>query len=245
VIRRLIGLVALWISMMSPAHSEPLIADLSEHLVAITTGFTGAEVLLFGAIEGEGDLVVVVSGPPQTAEVRRKESVVGIWLNNAQVSFENAPAYYQILATREIGDWLPQTIRERHKIGVEFLRLTPSGDLSPEESKAFTAAFIRNKERMGHYRFTEGKITKLGGRLFRANVFFPANVPTGTYKVEVFLIREGAVESAQTTPLYVSQIGIGADIYQFAHEYSASYGITAILIAIFAGLGAAFAFRRT
>jgi uncharacterized protein (TIGR02186 family) len=244
VIRRLVGVAALWISMTLPAHSEPLIADLSEHLVAITTGFTGTEVLLFGAIEGEGDLVVVVSGPPQTAEVRRKESVVGIWLNNAQVSFENAPAYYQIMATREIGDWLPQTIRERHKIGVEFLRLTPSVELRPVESKAFTAAFIRNKERMGHYKLDEGKITKLGGRLFRTNVFFPANVPTGTYKVEVFLIRDGAVESAQTTPLYVSQIGIGADIYQFAHEYSASYGITAILIAIFAGLGAAFAFRR-
>ena len=243
-IKRLVGLVALWIVLTLPAHSEPLIADLSEHLVAITTGFTGTEVLLFGAIEGEGDLVVVVSGPPQTAEVRRKERVIGIWLNDAKVSFENAPAYYQIMATREIRDWLPQTIRERHKFGVEFLRLAPSVNLRPDESEAFTAAFIRNKVKMGHYQLDQGKITKLGGRLFRANIIFPANVPTGTYKVEAFLIRNGAVESAQTTPLYVSQIGIGADIYQFAHEYSALYGITAILIAIFAGLSAAVAFRR-
>ena len=242
---RLLGIAALWLGITLPVHAAPLIADLSEHLVAITTGFTGTEVLLFGAIEGEGDLVVVVSGPPQIAAVRRKQNIAGIWINNAQVSFENAPAYYQIMATREIGDWLPRTIRERHKIGVEYLRLTPSVELTPEDATAFTEGFIRNKERLGHYKHEEGKITMLGDRLFRTNVFFPANVPTGTYKVEVFLIRDGAVESAQTTPLYVSQIGVGADIYQFAHEYSASYGITAILIAVFAGLAAAFAFRKT
>ncbi len=244
-IRLLLRFAVLWIGLTLPAQAEPLIADLSEHLVAITTGFTGTEVLLFGAIEGEGDLVVVVSGPPQTVAVRRKEHVAGIWLNKDQVSIENAPAYFQVMATRKFGDWLPLTIRERHKMGVEYLRLAATGDVTPEDAKAFTEAFARNKERVGHYRIAEGKVSKLGGRLFRTNVFFPANVPTGTYKVEVFLIRDGAVESAQTTPLYVSQIGVGADIYQFAQEYSASYGIFAILIAVIAGLGAAIAFRKT
>ncbi len=242
---RLLGIAALWFGLALPAQAEPLIADLSEHLVAITTGFTGTEVLLFGAIEGEGDLVVVVSGPPQSVAVRRKEHIAGIWLNKDQVSVKNAPAYYLIMASRGLGDWLPQTIRERHRMGVEYLRLTATGDTSPEDAKAFIEAFVRNKERIGHYQVNEGKVTKLGDRLFRTNVFFPANVPTGTYKVEVFLIRDGAVESAQTTPLYVSQIGVGADIYQFAHEYSASYGIVAILIAVIAGLGAAIAFRKT
>ncbi len=244
-IARLLAITVLWLGFALPAQAEALIADLSEHLVAITTGFTGTEVLLFGAIEGEGDLVVVVSGPPQSVAVRRKEHIAGIWLNTDQVSVENAPAYFQIMATRELGDWLPLTIRERHKMGVEYLRLAATGDVTPEDAKAFTEAFSRNKERVGHYRVEAGKVTKLGGRLFRTNVFFPANVPTGTYKVEVFLIRDGAVESAQTTPLYVSQIGVGADIYQFAHEYSASYGIFVILIALIAGLGAAIAFRKT
>ena len=243
--RRLLGFVVLWVGMALPAQAESLIADLSEHLVAITTGFTGTDVLLFGAIEGEGDLVVVVNGPPQTVAVRRKDHIAGIWLNTDQVSVENAPAYFRVMATRELGDWLPQAIRERHRMGVEYLRLAATGDVAPEDAKAFTEAFARNKERVGHYRVAEGKVTKLGGRLFRANVFFPANVPTGTSKVEVFLIRDGAVEGAQTTPLYVSQIGVGADIYLFAQEHSAFYGIVAILIAVIAGLGAAIAFRKT
>ena len=36
------------------AIAASLVADLSSHLIAITTGFTGTEVLLFGAKEGPG-----------------------------------------------------------------------------------------------------------------------------------------------------------------------------------------------
>src|SRR3546814_79845 len=60
---------------------QELVADLSDHEVAITTGFTGAELLLFGAVEGEGQIVVVVTGPRQTTTVRRKARVAGIWMN--------------------------------------------------------------------------------------------------------------------------------------------------------------------
>ena len=44
------------------AQAVPLVADLSNHPVAITTGFTGTDVLLFGATDGPGDVVIVVSG---------------------------------------------------------------------------------------------------------------------------------------------------------------------------------------
>ena len=36
--------------------AQPLEADLSSHLVAITTGFTGSEVVLFGAVDGPGEI---------------------------------------------------------------------------------------------------------------------------------------------------------------------------------------------
>ena len=44
------------------AHADALVADLSEHLVKIDLGFTGKKVLLYGAIEGDGKVVVVVKG---------------------------------------------------------------------------------------------------------------------------------------------------------------------------------------
>ena len=54
------------------AHADALVADLSEHLVKIDLGFTGKKVLLYGAIEGDGKVVVVVQGPREPITIRRK-----------------------------------------------------------------------------------------------------------------------------------------------------------------------------
>jgi len=87
-------------------------------------------------------------------------------------------------------------------------------------------------------------VKMLSSRLFRTDVMFPTNVPTGTYTVEVLLVQDGAVISAQSTPLYVSKIGVLAEVFSFAHDYAAFYGIFAIVFAVLAGLGANAAFRK-
>jgi hypothetical protein len=67
--------------LAAPSWAQELIADISERRIDITTGFSGAEVLVFGAIEGEGDVVVVARGPSQNMVLRRKERQFGIWIN--------------------------------------------------------------------------------------------------------------------------------------------------------------------
>ena len=84
----------------------------------------------------------------------------------------------------------------------------------------------------------------LSQRLFRTDVAFPTNVPVGKYTVEVFLIQDGKVVSAETIPLYISKTGVLAEIFFFAHDYAAIYGILAIIFAVLAGLGANAVFRK-
>ena len=84
------------------AQAQALIADLSDHLIAITAGFSGTKVLLFGAIEGDGDIVVVLRGPATTTTVRRKARVAGIWVNRREITYGNVPALYYISASRPI-----------------------------------------------------------------------------------------------------------------------------------------------
>ena len=80
----------------STRASEPLVADLSDHLIAITTGFTGKELLLFGTISDDGDVVVVVRGPNEEVVVRQKDSVAGIWMNVDGMIFNAVPAFYYV-----------------------------------------------------------------------------------------------------------------------------------------------------
>jgi len=245
---RLAAVVMLLVLAPGSRADEPLVADLSEHLVRITVGFEGAQLLLFGAVDGEGEIVVLVHGPPETVTVRRKERTAGIWMNRDEMTFENVPAFYEVMSTSQFTDWLPDALRERHQIGVNHLELPllrePRREVDPAAAIAFREALIRRKQELGHYGVGVGSVKMLSARLFRTDVLFPTNVPTGTYTVEVLRIRDGAVIGAQSTPLYVSKVGVLADIFVFAQENAALYGILAIVIAILAGLGANAAFRK-
>jgi uncharacterized protein (TIGR02186 family) len=220
---------------LRPAHAQALIADLSDHLIAITAGFSGTKVLLFGAIEGDGDIVVVLRGPPTTTVVRRKARVAGIWINSRQVTFSNVPALYYLSSSRPLTEVTTPSVRQRHQIGVENLRVQTNTKAGEETIAEFRAGLIRNKTNEGLFSVGGGEVSFLGQRLFRTEIYLPPNVPPGSYTVETLLLRGGQVAAAQTTPMIVSKVGVGAEVYEFAHFHAASYGILAVILAVLAG----------
>ncbi len=227
------------------ARTQEVVADLSDHLVGITTGFTGTNVLLFGATEGEGDVIVVVRGPLRSEVVRRKMRIVGVWVNGAEMEFAGVPSFYAVASSRPVDELLNPRLRARHHIGTRYLDLRPAErGLEPAEIEPFRDGLVRGKIRDGLYVDRAGHVTFLGNRLFRTRLHFPANVPTGLYTVETLLIHQGAVVSAQTSPLLISKVGVGAEIYQFAHRHSVLYGIIAIVLALAAGWTAGAVFRK-
>jgi uncharacterized protein (TIGR02186 family) len=228
-----------------PLRAAPLVADLSKHLVAITTGFAGTDVLLFGAVDEPGDVVVIIWGPPEEVVMHRKSRVAGIWINTAQMTFERVPSFYSVASSRSLDEIASEHVLSRLEMGVERLNLPlPHAKASPNIARNWRDALIRNKQRLGHYAHEVGQVIFLGENLFRTQVEFPANVPTGAYQIEVYLLRDGRVISAQTTPLIVGKIGLEAEVYDFAHNYAAFYGLIAILVALMAGWLAHVAFRR-
>lgn len=247
--RRLLALLLLAGVLAVPARgasAQDLVADLSEHLVAITTGFAGAEVLLFGAVEHPGDVVVVVRGPAQPVRMHRKSRVFGIWMNTATMTFEGVPSYYAVNASGDLDRIARDSVRARHDLGLAHLDLRlPSAKASANVAAAWRAALIRAKQREDHYYSQVGRVTFLGQRLFRTKVRFPANVPTGRYIVEVFYLRDGRVVAAQATPLQVGKVGVEAEIFDFAHNQSLLYGLVAIVIALMAGWMANLMFRQS
>jgi uncharacterized protein (TIGR02186 family) len=237
-------LVAGMQSALPAKAAEPLVADLSNHLIAITTGFTGAQVLLFGATDGPGDVVVTVRGPTGRAIVRRKDRIFGIWINSAAIDFDEVPNFYAVASSRPLDQLLTPDTVQKYNIGFDNLPIRPESDANAIAAAEMLKALNRIKTAEDLYQPQAGKVTFLGDRLFRVDLPFPANVPTGSYLVEVLLIRDGQIASAQTTPLIVSKTGIGADIFEFAHRHAAAYGIICIVIALLAGWAAHLAFRR-
>ena len=224
---------------MGQAAAQDLIADLSTHLISITSDFTGTELLVFGAIEGGGDVVVIVN-----VVVRKKDRVFGIWINAESAEFANVPAFYSVAATKPLEDLAAPDQLRLYEIGLNGLRVTPAADVSEGQAGEFMDALVTLKQRTGLFPVAPQHIDVVGDRLFRVKIPFPADVPVGSYLVQSFLIRDGLVVVGQTSPLVVNKGGFGADLYEFAHDEGELYGILAVLGAVMAGLLGNLMFRR-
>jgi uncharacterized protein (TIGR02186 family) len=90
--------LALLVLLTAPARAEVLVSGVSQDIIQITSNYTGTNIVVFGAIEGpqaaQGrDIVVVVRGPDEPMTVRRRDRVVGVWVNRDAARFEGLPAY--------------------------------------------------------------------------------------------------------------------------------------------------------
>jgi uncharacterized protein (TIGR02186 family) len=231
--------------LAAPAAAQsPLVADISSREIAISTGFAGADLLLFGAVDGRGDIVVVVRGPRRSMTVREKNRVAGIWVNSDAREFVNIPSYYRVASTRPVDSFAPRALLERYEIGEEHLPFALAPGESTEDLDMYRRGFLRNMAYLGLYSGGEGQVSVVDRRLFRTTVSFPANTPTGLYGVEMYLFRDGRLITRRTTPLVVRKVGIESQIYDFAHERAALYGLIAIVVALVAGWIAGAVFRR-
>ena len=236
----------------SPASPADLVSGLSTDLIQITSNFTGADIVLFGAIEpseqlgpsGDQDLVVVIRGPALDMTVRRKARVLGVWVNREQIAFTGLPGYYFLASTRPLDDIASVPTQERFRLGTANLQYATTAAIDPEEANAFRAAAIRDRKREGLYWESPTGIEFLSRTLFRARIPVPASVPPGLYNAEVYLFQGGTVVSAQSSPLFIDKTGFERRVYDFAYQRSLAYGISAVLMAIVLGWIASLVFRQ-
>jgi uncharacterized protein (TIGR02186 family) len=242
--RRLACAIAVATLVPAAARADGVVADLSSHSIAITTGFTGASVVLFGSIDGPGDVVVVVRGPEREVTVWRKGKIAGIWANTESVTFANVPSYYAVAASKPLDEAVSPAAAAFYRIGVANLKFEAKTEVSPERARLFTDALIAVQKNAGVFAPTHVKIAFLGERLFRTTFNFPANIPTGAYLVQILLVRDKDVVGAQTTPLTVSKVGVDAAVSDFAHRSALVYGAIAVVTAVMAGWLASLPFRN-
>jgi uncharacterized protein (TIGR02186 family) len=242
----------------SPVQKPTVEADISTRSLEVTTGFTGHEIIVFGAVDnsqapqehgGYYDVVVVVEGTPFPVVVRKKSDVAGVWINTSSVTFASVPSYYAIASTRPIEEIAGPPVLERHAIGFQHIKMTPAagsrGILKDYELAAYRAAVIRLKKAQNLYVIQpKDGVTFTGRSLFRSTIALPANVPVGPLVARTYLFRNGEVISAHIARVTLQRAGIERLVHNFAFVYSMSYGLIAVLIAVASGLLASAYFRR-
>ncbi len=222
-----------------------LAINLAADHVDISLGFNGADLTLFGVKNQPGDLAVIVRGPEQTTLVRRKSRALGIWMNTYAVEFLNVPVYYDFAVSVRERDLAPPDVLRKYNIGLDALDIRVEKNENVETLDSFREALVRNRQAGGHFPLTPKSVTFISDDFFRVDFHVPADVPTGSYLVETILFREGKVVDRRETQLRVAQAGFSADVYNFAYHRSFLYGLMAVALAMVAGIGGHFFFRRT
>jgi uncharacterized protein (TIGR02186 family) len=226
---------------------EGLVSGVSQDLIQITSNYTGSDIVVFGDVERQEkaagrDIVVVVRGPDTALTVRRRDRVAGVWINHDAANLNGMPAYYYLASSRPLAQIAPQAMLARYGIGLANLQ--PDTVHAHHDVEPFRQAALRLMAGQGLYREAPLGVEFLSDTLFRTHVPVPAGVTRGQYDVEVFLLRNGNVESAQSTPLFIDQTGLERRLYNWSHDQPFGYGLAAVVMALIMGWISSVLFRR-
>jgi uncharacterized protein (TIGR02186 family) len=243
------ALIALGLSLAllgtAAAQAQPtqrsINVDLARQRVSISSGFSGTELLLYGAVDQRSDIVAyVTSAQPEPQTVIHKDRVFGIWVNRGSATFTSVPVLHTVVSTRPLAEIAPPQVWRNNRIDFAALDIQPNDPaLAP-----YREGLIAAKMREGLYAIDEKGVTYPDGRLFRATLHIPATLPPGRYTVTVLQLRDGRIIDAAVRPLTVNKVGVGAWISDLARNHGLIYGLLAVFIAATAGLLAGYAFRR-
>ena len=229
------------------AYGTALIIDSSTSEVQVSSSFIGTDVMVFGTANDKDDIIVVITGPTETAIVRKKGRVSGIWINKEKLEFREIPGFYAIASTRPLSEITETDELKKQKIGIHNVITTASLNSKDENIKTFKSfkdALVRRQQTKGLYLDMPLTIDVVSKRLFKTTFHFPNNMTTGIYTVKVFSFQKKRLVSMVSKTISVEKIGIGADVFKFAKEQSALYGLLAILIAVLSGWIASVIFRK-
>jgi len=242
-----LALLSLLLLVTPVLAEENLVSGVSQDLIQITSNYTGSDIVVFGDVERQvkatgRDIVVVVRGPDTALTVRRRDRVAGVWINHDAASLNGMPAYYYLASSRPLVQIAPPAMLARYGIGMANLQ--PDTVHAHHDVEPFRQAALRLMADQGLYREAPAGVEFLSDTLFRAHVPVPAGVTRGQYDVEVFLLRNGIIESAQSTPLFIDQTGLERRLYNWAHDQPFGYGLAAVAMALIMGWLSSVVFRR-
>jgi len=242
--------LALFAPVLMGQREPVLVPEVSQSRIEVRQGFTGADLLLYGALiappetRDEYDIVVVVKGPAESVRMREKERIVGVWMNAGSSDFRSAPTFFAVASSRPVSELVDERTAAIFELGTRFIQLSPVGEIDPETQARFARGLVEMRTRAGLYSEDPRGVRIKQDVLYQARISLPSNVTTGLYTAETFAITNGRVIASATTRIEVVKVGLEGRVVLEANRNSLLYGSFAILLSVGMGLLAGQLFSR-
>lgn len=237
--------------LLSGQRDPVLVPEVSQHDVQVRQGFTGTELLLFGAVldpagrAGQGyDIVVVLKGPSEPVRMREKARFAGVWVNAQSSDLRSVPSYFAVASSRPVSEIVDEKTAAIYEFGTRYIQLSPSGSIDPEEQRRFAAGLVDLKRRQGLYKEDMDGVQITESVLYQARIALPSNVTTGTYTAETFAVTQGRVIASAESRVEVRKVGFERFVEDSANNWGLAYGLIAVMLSVGMGWGAGRLFAR-
>lgn len=215
------------------------LADLDNHVIKITSNFSGGNILLFGQKNKDTDIIAVIKGPEQNFQLIEKTTFLNIfWLNNNIIKLPALPSVFKVYATRPLEQILPTELIDLYKLNSNFIvneKLIYYDQWSPEQRKKVNAHAIRLFQKKNHYTSDNRIISSMKDQLFRTTIHLPDTSPQGSYIITIYLVKNNHIIKAQITPLTIQKVELSEYIFNLSKNFSYLYASFTLIIMIFLG----------
>jgi hypothetical protein len=221
--------------------------EVQPEVVTISSFFSGVEMHITGEVPPGCQAVLRVRGKRIESELMRKAHHWELWMNSGEVDIGHAPGLFIALSSdprllsSDSGDY-PWSYDALER-GANF-----SGHLRPTEDDTIFKEFVQLKERDKLYRlYPDGlKITQTSADQWQAEADFhlPSRLKRGTYRVALWIVREGKVTERRDTTFEVRRVGLPEFLHSMAKEHGVFYGFLAVALAMVVGMLTGLAFQR-
>ncbi len=250
--RRLALAALACVALTAPAAAERLTIAVSSPDVIITSNFVGTPITVFGVIDQtpagatpDGYRVaVLVTGHDENIVARRKDRVLGVWVNDAAEAIGSAPAFYALSTAGDVAGLASASVLKRLEIGFDNIGLTFNGTAADATTGAFRDAFLRLKRQAGLYAEQPNVNFLAGNLIFRSSAYIPANIPVGRYQVLAYVFSGGDLVASAQDAIEVSKSRPEELVSFFARSQSLAYGLVSAGLALFIGWAGGVIFRR-
>ncbi len=215
-------------------------------VIDVDSFFSGTDLTISGDIEASDDVIIEITGKDGTNNFELKGRVGPFWMTTGKVKLENIPSLYLILLPAG-KNWI-QTA-EAMGLGMEQVkrRLVTSG-ISRVPENIF-AMFKRLKKSEELYDEISGAVTygpgKDGMKHFVGKCRVPSSISLGGYVIKATVVADGVRGTQLQAQLMVKEVGFVKFVNRLASDQRITYGVSAVIIALAAGLLMGVLFRQS
>ncbi len=214
----------------------PAALTVSPAVLNVGTFFSGGQMTITGEVPIADDVVVEIIGPQINSMFDVKGRIGPFWMTREKVELENAPALYVLLAPS--GRQWEQKAAALN-LGIDNLKQQIGigrSEIAPED---IFRMFVKLKRSEKLYVELPGAVLYSAGengrRKFTATCHLPSSTTAGRYTVKATSIANGQRGAELSADLTVQQVGFVEMVDELATNRRLTYGVGAVLIALFSG----------